>query len=544
MNDQHVEPQEDKKPRLHNAKKILIILAISLIILLPTIFAVILTIYSEMNDDPVAFEGVEVALYDADRNELFRESGDNINNETDSLVKILCAINDNREKGMPSTTDDTVEPLIARITRDGVTTELTCYFSFYSGQSFCVDSSGETYVIPDMYSEYFTHSIFAEPLYETAVPPTLNTTDGGKILPQRVEWNYWNESSQWLTALLTQTTDSSTVYDCIGGISLSFSQAPTSCVAKLYEQTEEIYYGDIDGISSVSLSEDIVKVVIVATWDKEDRNVCYGTQIYNFFMRVHNKASFSVSADTISENRPVIVCANNVEDLSSLIFTSEDTSFKPQFHLRGTTAFALIPLPADAARKNPDEFSFTLSYGVVTETFTLSCDPDYNSVNADIYKQFGINPEYFNSSIEQIFINGAHAKVDTEKFTPGNSFGEDVKVGDATLPTPFTEYLSVTGYGHAVRSFYAGKVAFVGNSDHLGTYVIIDLGLDVKLWYCFLGETYVKSGDIIAVGEIIGTTDKLVIRDDRADGFAYIFTYLDYIISPEFIFENNFSTIK
>jgi septal ring factor EnvC (AmiA/AmiB activator) len=102
----------------------------------------------------------------------------------------------------------------------------------------------------------------------------------------------------------------------------------------------------------------------------------------------------------------------------------------------------------------------------------------------------------------------------------------------------------VTGYGHAVRSFYAGKVAFVGNSDHLGNYVIIDLGLDVKLWYCFLGETYVKSGDIIAVGEIIGTTGELVNREDRADGFAYIFTYLDYIISPEFIFENNFSTIK
>ena len=545
MDQLQTEPQAQEKARPKNIKKVLIILAISLIILLPTIFAVILTLYSEIHDDPVAFAGVEVVLYDEKRNELFRESGDNMNSESDSLVKILCAVHDNREKATSgSNMDDTAKPLITSVTRDGITTELTCYFSFYSGQSFCIDSAGERYVIPDMYSEYFTHSIFAEPLYAAAYPPTLNTFDGGKILPQEVKWNYLNESSQWFSSLLPKTADPSVIYDCTGGISLSFSQAPSNCTAKLYEQNEEIYSGDIDGISSVSLSKDVVRVSITATWDKQSGGAYYGTQTYNFFMRVHNKATFTVSSTTISANRPVLVCADNVENLSALIFTSDDTSFKPQFHLRGNTAFALIPYPADASQNQLSEFCFTLTYGIATQTFVLSCDSSESDVTPEVCELFGINLSYFNTTVNQIFLRENYAEPDAEKFILGHAFGESITLGESNAPSPFTEYLSISGHGNAVKSAYAGKVAFVGSNAQLGNYVIIDLGLDVKLWYCFLGETYVKTGDIIAMGEIIGTTSTIPLRDDGADGFAFIFSYLDYIVAPEFIFESDFSVIQ
>ena len=545
MDQKQIESQAQSNPRPKNIKKILVISVISLIILLPTIFAVILTLYSEIHDTPGAFAGIEVILYDDERNELFRESGDNINNESDSLVKILCAINDNREKSSQiSDIDETTTPIIANIINNGVTTELTCYFSFYSGQSFCIDSNGERYFIPDIYSEYFTHSIFAEVLYAAAYPPTLYTFDGGRVLPLSVNWNYWNESSQWYKSLLPRTAESSAIYDCIGGISLSFSQAPTSCTANLYEQGKKIYSGDIDGISSVSLSEDLVRVSITATWDKTDGNLYYGEQTYNFFMRVSNKASFSISSTTISTNRPVIVYAENVENLSSLVFTSEDTSFKPQFHLRGNTAFALIPYPADAYQNQLKDFSFTLSYGIATQTFTLTHENPPDNVTSDICKLFGINLSYFNSTIPQIFIGKDHADPDDEKFTLGRPFRERIVVDNKIAPSPFTEYLSVTGHGNAVKSAYAGKVAFIGNSDELGKYVIIDLGMDIKLWYCFLGEVYVKSGDIVAIGEVIGTTSDITIRNDNADGFAFFFSYLDYIVTPDFIFASDFSVIQ
>ena len=83
MDQKQIESEAQSNPRPKNVKKILIILVISLIILLPTIFAVILTLYSEIHDAPGAFAGIEVVLYDDERNELFRESGDNINNESD-----------------------------------------------------------------------------------------------------------------------------------------------------------------------------------------------------------------------------------------------------------------------------------------------------------------------------------------------------------------------------------------------------------------------------------------------------------------------------
>ena len=192
MNEQQGENQviEPKRPR---AKKILTIISIALVILLPTILAVVLAIYSELHEDTSGFEGVEVVLYDKDRNELFRESGDSINNESDSLVKIMCAIDSHREKYTVNTDDTKVsDPLIASIIRNGVATELTCYFSFYNGQSWCVDSAGERYIIPDMYSEYFIHSAFAESLYASAMPPSRHTYDGDRIYPQQVTWTYRN----------------------------------------------------------------------------------------------------------------------------------------------------------------------------------------------------------------------------------------------------------------------------------------------------------------------------------------------------------------
>ncbi len=539
MNEQQGEQQvvEPKRPK---AKKILTVVAIALVILLPTILAVALAIYSELHEDTSGFEGVEVVLYDKDRKELFRESGDSINNESDSLVKIMCAIDAHREK-YAFTVDDTKvsEPLIASIIRDGAVTELTCYFSFYNGHSWCVDANGERYIIPDMYSEYFIHSSFAESLYASAMPPALYTNDGDRIYPQQATWTYRNESSEWLPAVLAPTISSSEIYPCTGDISLSFSEAPSQCTVKLYEQNVEIYSGDIDGISSVSLSENIVRVSIEAAWNKKDDVMYYGTQTYSFFVRVQNKADFLISSTSIATNHPVLVCATNVTELSSLHFTSEDTSFKPEFHLHGTTAFALIPYPADVAQNQLDAFSFTLTYGVATHTFTLKHNDLGDSVNAEVCELLDINLDYFRSTISDVFVGGDHAEPDAQRFTPGRKFSDTITIDGKSIATPFSEYLS-TKPAIAVKSCYAGKVAFVGSNETLGNYMVIDLGLDIKLWYCFLGEIYVKSGDVISMGEMIGTTGSITIREDGADGFAFMFSYMDHVISPDFVFGNKF----
>ena len=531
------EHQGGIEPKRPKAKKILTILAISLLILLPTILAVVLTVFSELHEDPSGFEGVEVVLYDADKNELFRESGNNINNETDSLVKILCAIDDNRQKyGAADKTPTDTAPLIASISRNGSVTELTCYFSFYSGQSWCSDATGAQYLIPDVYSEYFINSIFAEPLYAASQSPTLISFDGSQILSKKTIWNYRNESGQWLKSLLTKTASGLQTHDSTGGISLSFSEAPTSCVVTLYEQNVLIYTGNIEGISSVPLSQSTVRIVITASWEKTDFGTYYGEQTYDFLMRIHNKADFTISSTEISANHPVLICATNVKNLSLLTFSSEDISFKPEFHLRGTTAFALIPYPSDADGKQLKNISFTLSYGVSEQTFELTYNEQSAEISTEVCALLGIHPEYFNTTIDNIFLGGKHTEPDSSKFVLEHAFGDNISFKNTQVTSPMAIYLSKDGHGNALKSCYAGKVAFVGSNETLGNYVIIDLGLDIKLWYCFLSETYVRQGDIIATDEIIGTTGSVEIGANGADGFGVIFSFRDLVIAPNFIY--------
>ena len=447
------EHQGGIEPRRPNAKKILTIVAISLMILLPTILAIVLTVFSELHEDPSGFEGVEVVLYDADRNELFRESGNNINNETDSLVKILCAIDDNRQKyneGDKTPTDNA--PLIASISRNGVVTELTCHFSFYSGQSWCTDTTGAQYLIPDMYSEYFINSIFAEPLYSASQSPTLISFDGSKILSKNTNWNYRNESGQWLKSLLTKTASGLQTHDSTGGISLSFSEDPTSCSVTLYEQNVVIYTGDVEGISSVPLSKSTVRIVITATWEKTDGRAYYGEQTYDFLMRIHNKAEFIVSSADISENYPVLICATNIENLSLLVFSSEDISYKPEFYLRGTTAFALLPYPRDAANKQLENISFTLSYGVSEQTFELAYNDPPAKISTEVCAILGIHPEYFNTTIDNIFLGGKHTEPDSSKFVLEHAFGDNISFKNTQVKDA-----GVSGRSFPANSGFAAK---------------------------------------------------------------------------------------
>lgn len=528
-----------KKPSI---KRTLTVIAVALIILLPTILAIVITAYSELNEDTYTFDGVEAVLYNADGKVLFRERGEDISAEKSSLVKILSAIDLHREEyveGVSGT--DTSLPLIASISRNGAVSELTCYFSFISGKSWCVDSGGTKYSIPDTYSEYFMQSPFAEPLHASSSAPTLNTFDGDVILPSGVKWSYLNTSGEWMDATLCPTVNTTATYKSTGGISLSFSTPPSECIAKLYEDSELIYEGDLEGISSVTLTEDVVTVSITASWDKHGDATSYGEQSFGFSIHVQNKSDFLISSTLLYPNKPVLVTATNVTELANLSFASEDTSFKPVFHMRGKTALALIPYPTDVYEKGLSEFSFTLSYGISEHTFTITAIRAESDVLPKEYGAFGIDTSYFASTIDEIFLGGAYASPDATLFTEGVGVGTEISVNGNSVRSPFTEYLCRDKYGVAVKSLYGGRVCFVGRSELLGNYAVIDLGLDVKLWYCYLGEVYVKAGDVVAMGETIGTSGTLGTRTDGAQGFAFMFTYLEHVLLPEYVFDNKFT---
>jgi len=86
-----------------------------------------------------------------------------------------------------------------------------------------------------------------------------------------------------------------------------------------------------------------------------------------------------------------------------------------------------------------------------------------------------------------------------------------------------------------VRSSVGGRVCAVGENVKLGKYVIIDCGLDIKLWYFGLSETTVSLGELIAVGDVLGTTDALAL--ELGEGFYIMASCGNNVIDPKYIFE-------
>ena len=272
-------------------------------------------------------------------------------------------------------------------------------------------------------------------------------------------------------------------------------------------------------------------MTVRAVWDNVNGRRSYGEISYAFDILIHNRASFELSGSSLSRGDMLVLVADNVTDVSRLMFSSPDTAMQPIFRLINGAAYALIPYPKDCA---DSDFEFTVSYGVSGHTFTVALDTDSTpSTNLSdmALGVFDIDASELKNVIHsQCFLSDLSIPPEAHGFAKVTSFGEHVKFGNYPLISILTEY-SCESYGTPVRACFGGKVTLVGNSNVIGKYAVIDSGMGIKLWYCELGALDVKVGDYVAVGDIVGKTSQL--STGRGEGFALMITCYDSLISAE-----------
>lgn len=526
-----VEIQKSKKSVV---KKIITVIIISVAILLPTLLAIFIGKYIDKNRDISEFENIEVILYNTNGNLLFSEKGVDEESTDSSLVKIFSAITSNI---LPSDDDPDLskygDPIIAHIKEDSSLLTLTCYFSMEDEESYCTDNSGQLYLIPSMYCDYFVNSHFAESLYKTASPPALTTGDGEQIIPYAATWNYLNASGDFLNATLFEATDQRSSFTMTGGISLDFSVEPDECTVSVLDGDNLIFSGTLDELKTASLSESSrLTLSMHAVWQKQNSRSYYGEQRFEFQVSVKNKAEFFVDTLNISADQLILISVTNVSDLSKLSFTSQFTENIPTFQKKDEIAYALIAAPdLDVG----DNFSFTVAYGITSKDFTVSMSDPLNEVFANTSSALSINFKNASSiSNKYIFLGTPLADVDQKYFVKGTAYGSTVSQFGKTFVSPFAEY-RCSDAAISVRSLNSGLVVFTGESETLGKHIIIDLGLELKIWYCYLDEIYVSAGDHVATGDVLGTVGTLVLSSDLSQGFSTMFTYREYVVSPDCI---------
>ena len=534
-------------------KKILLYTLAVIIIVLPVSLASMLASRSHTTEKS---EGrSSVTLKRADGTVIASESA-LADKGSDSIVSIFSSINEEKTAAAaPPESYSEITPITAEITdASGKKTVLVCYFSIDGHDSYCVDSAGVAYSIDKLDAEDFLSTSYAESLYRSAKQPKLLTIDDETVLPVSSSWYYKNVRNVFMKASDATLGTPDKLYSITGQIAISFSIVPDVCLTYAYNnKNEKIFDGTLDDLSNLILTtEESIRITIDATWKQSDSASCYGTYSYDFLVSIADRSTFSVSSDTLMKNRFVILEATNVTDISKIKFHSDQTDEVPTFLPGGNnTAKAILTFPDDVSGSTA-QLSFSISYRASMQSFTIDL---VTNPTPPIYSAGFTQPltplfsalanEHITSTLSSIgnennadiYLSSEFLSLSSRGFKKSLSFGSQIKYLNYAKPT-FTslscEY-TCDSYGISVSALNSGTVTAVGENDLFGKYVVVDHGMGLKTWYCYLSDVDVRVHATVVRGQSVGKTG--ASPTTRLEGFGLYLTFNGKAIDPESIIQ-------
>jgi len=409
------------------------------------------------------------------------------------------------------------------------------YFS-KTGDSYMVDKEAKVFRISTESASEFLASPYASSLYTVAVTPTLTFNEGAVLLPNDIRWNYRAKEGGDLVevdpkSLRTSSIPQSAVSD--GSFDLNFSILPNrTYIVVTDENGKELFSGAFinDDLSKFSnelkvTESGILSLTVEAEWNQSAELDYSGKAKYQFSVDFSAPAEFSLGESSIIRGGIVILNAKNAKNADKITFTSSPAltangkEITPVFHSDGKNSKALIMI--DYTTENT-EYTFTVSYGAVTQTLTLKVGTRTyrtgyeSSVNAAI-AQAGRSAAAL-SAFDNI-IKGLVSKTSSTQLWSGR-FGITVGEANPSYALGFGHSRTITSTGETyvneVVDYYvaegsniyaaaAGKVIYTGVLDYPGKFVVIDHGLGLFTVYMHLADYSVATGDNVTAGAVIGT---------------------------------------
>lgn len=521
-------------------KKALIIILVSIIVLLPTICALVIYLVPDyIIQTPININGV---FSDGDNSYEF-----NRNNNT----FLASFFNDLEDNATPSNVE------VAGLKYDKIFTAeidertskklITIYTSLYGNSYYSVDN-GELYLINRAYANTLLNSEFAIGLYEDIYTPELLTFSKDAVTPSSTDFKYTFKDgsshqgrNDFATPQIITYRSSITSY-------FEFSIKPDICNLKAYAGENLIYSGTLYDFDDSALpTNTVVKFEIEATWVKSAINDCFGTAKYSFLVDYAPAPIFELEDASIEAGELVIVKASNILDPNRITATlSNGTEFDTTFFAKGNDYYALIPL------------SPNLTSG--TYQLTLNCGETTTSATINVTERTVRTQPAEEGTYEKLTGN-ALADKENLLISIGNNCSSK-NFGAQSFINYENTFSIRLGYGH-IRSFsdtmsvtmdgvdyYAeadmpipvmgnGVVCASGEDAILGKYVVVDHGFGLKSWYCNISGTTYSVGDEVQKGDIIAKTGASNFYGQP--GFYLITTVLDTAVSPYAIYENNFA---
>lgn len=532
--------------RTMSGKRLALILIAAAIIIAPTVFATVGVFHHEYVKNDNYFS---VSLYDSDGNEIARDSQLPENAARASLTEIFYELTKEPKplKARPDGLDNS-SYVKAAISYSGTSYEITCYFSNNSPEGYFVDSDGKHFTIPERLNTAFLTTPHGEIFYSSAKVFELTTIDRDVITPKSADWCYKAADGKYLSANKNKLTDKIKTYEITGALDIGFEKVPDSSSAHVYSDEKLIYTGTWEALSSLTVdTNDRLRVYIYAEWLDNEGADSYGKAVYEFYVKIKNRSTFTLSTTEVSAGSFAILECSNVTDVNKIDFTSSNGDFSPIFMQYNNLWRVIIPF---AENYEADSFDFTVVYGASSESFSINVLPatDPKTYSSDtLYFENTDTPILLCDSVRKailstplpengaVYFRGNFADPEglgyVAAYTHGGimSWGEELENSYVTVGN---EYVLKDGNanGSSVTALQNGEVAYVGRNEFLGNYVVIDHGCGLRTWYTGLGKIDAEVGDVLLTGQHLGKTAEGSF--EGKEGFTLYCTVYDTVIDP------------
>lgn len=525
-------------------KKTLIIVLASLLILLPTIIALVLNIFpNELVKSPINISGT---LFDSNGTSYSFDKDNNL-----VLTSFFSDLENNSIKTDVSVNDiEYDEELRANVTKKKETKSISLYFSLERPNYFAYED-GVLWQISDEYADAFLNSQFAVNIYELLHSPKLITYSNYEVNPTLSKLKYTTENGSFINGKPQNTSGNTETYFASNTSRISFSIEPYICEIKAFVDNVLVFEGSLNELENAKINKtDTVYYVINAVWEQSETPDCFGEAQYDFYVEYAPIPTFTLDRTSLEAGEFVLVKAENIVDPTKIECSFEGgLKTDPQFFQNGSYYYALIPIDMDL---KTGDYKLTLSCAERTKVATLRVTERNRSASATEYEleaphnqqmlddMMGLISSVGLNSSEKFYADKAFINYETDyndSFTLKLGFGRVRSFENGPdfdmIGIEFSASIDVD-----IPVINNGIVCASGEDDILGKYIVVDHGYGLKSWYCNISEALFSVGDSVKKGDIIAKTGNSAFYEYT--GFYFITTVLDIPVSPYAIYEENF----
>jgi len=413
-------------------------------------------------------------------------------------------------------------------------------------------------------SEYFS-TILSDPLFDTLYernrPPRVAVTLDGEIstiLPSDYEWKVKKADGKFHPAR-TDYLKGSDIYSFgIGQDSVlgyDFETQPDVFYLFIYKDSHLVSSSDKPVNPALLLEEDgLYSCIMQLEWNQRDDRDFYGKATYEFTLNADYPVRFEISAEEIDPGELLVIKAYNIQPHEELSVETE-FDFKPNAFQEGNTRTVLLPV--SYFHKENRSYAVKVSSGDAVKEYSVFLRP----------KEFTIQYLRIDPNVAAATRNEKSAAEMQEKVYPlkpvtdpvrywegefimpvdggrvnPKDFGKRRYVNDA--PTSYRHNGLDIGHdeGTPIKATNNGRVLLAEYLIETGNTIIIEHGYGLKSWHYHMKDLYVKAGDMVKKGDIIGTVGSTGFSTGPHLHFS--FTVNDVWINPLTIIEQGIPLIE